>query len=905
MTLQPGQMLSHYRLVEKIGEGGMGVVWKADDTVLGRHVAIKVLPDNLAHDVERLARFRQEARLLASLNHPNIAAIHGLEESDGIRYLVLELVPGQTLAERIARGPLPVDEALTVCRQIAEALESAHETGIIHRDLKPANVKVTPDGKVKVLDFGLAKAFEAGHASGPIDTSLSPTLTTAGTMAGVILGTAAYMSPEQARGNPVDKRTDIWAFGCCLYEALTGKRPFQGDSATQLLARVLEREPDWEALPKETPERARILLWRCLQKNPQRRLRDIGEARFEIGETTSSSSAPFSIPGPTTSQPRLSGIGGWPGVGGALLFGSLVTALLFWNLRPPALSPPQPVRRTSINFSGTHTINWGFWAHTSLALSPDGSRLVYAAQDGARTGLIMRKMDAYSERWIPDTEGAAEPFFSPDGQWIGFFAQSKLKKVAVSGGAVIDICDASFPFGATWCLDDTIILTPVGSGPLWRVPASGGRPEKLTTLDVQNRDQEHSWPHALPDGKTVLFSIWTGGALGDNRIAALSLETGEVKVLFEGGSHPHYVSTGHLIYARGEELLARRFDLATQEVGLPVSVLKGVLAEFRWQIPQFAISESGVLVYAEGGVMSGDSSLVWVDPSGEVSPMTPEKKEYDRARISPGGDQLVYSTLGREPGLWIHDIARGSHVSLASGQTYYTDPVWSPDGEWIAFSSTLEGMINLFRNAADGTGGLQRLNPHSDVTAMASSWSPDGQVLAFGELDVSSAGDIWLVSNQQGAEPEPFLNEPSIVEWSPAFSPDGNWIAYQSDRSGRFEVYATSYPEPGREILISKGGSHRWSPPIWSPTRDEIYYLSAEQSHLMVVEIQSGEELIPGIARPLFETENFEVWDIAPDGERFIGIQHPEQSQISHLDVVFNWFEDLERLVPTESVGTN
>jgi len=569
MALQAGTKLGSYEVVAQIGAGGMGEVYRAHDTKLARDVAIKVLPEAFAHDAERLSRFQREAKMLAALNHPNIATIHGLEQSGGTSYLVMELVPGETLQERVKReGHVPVEEALGIAKQIAEALEAAHEKGIIHRDLKPANVKVTPEGKVKVLDFGLAKAF-AGDTSRE-DIGNSPTLSMAATMQGVILGTAAYMSPEQAKGKAVDKRTDIWAFGCVLYELLTGKQTFHGEDVTDILAAVVRAEPDWSLLPPSTPRKIRDLLRRCLQKDKALRLRDAGDARIEIHEA---------LTFPATAEPTVAAKGirvfGRQALIlglGALLLVAVVTGLAVWSLEP---SVQKPVTRTVIDLPPGEQLA-GLDNGPSLALSPDGTQLVYVARQGGTQQLYLRAMDSLEARPIPGTDGALEPFFSPDGKTIGFFAGGKLKKVSVSGGAALTLGDAAVSRGASWGSQGMIAFAPTITSVLHGMPDAGGTAQPLTHFE--KGENSHRWPEFLPGGKAVLLAAGTGGGFNGAQIAAYSLVTGERRNVIQGGTNPRYAASGHLIYAQEGNLMAVQFDAQRLLVkGSAVPMVEGVL----------------------------------------------------------------------------------------------------------------------------------------------------------------------------------------------------------------------------------------------------------------------------------------------------------------------------------------
>jgi len=663
-----GKTISHYKVIEKIGQGGMGEVYRAEDTSLKREVAIKVLPEQFTKDPQRLARFEREAQLLASLNHPNIAAIHSFEHADDIHFLVLELVPGDTLAERVAKGPVPVEEALEVCRQIAEGVEAAHEKGVIHRDLKPANVKVTPEGKVKILDFGLAKAFEGET---PVtDISQSPTLTEEMTRAGVILGTAAYMSPEQAKGKPVDKRADIFAFGAVLYELLTGKRAFGGETITETIAAVLKSEPVWERLPKNTPRRIKELLGRCLRKDPHERLHDIADVRIDVTEAFTEPFATLGVERRRAQLPLRRTL--WAGLVG-LLFGTFLTGLLFWNLRPDPT--PHSVRRLAVSMSPNEELT--NLDYPAIALSPNGSHLVYVANDQ----LNLRVMDRGETTPIPGTQGGYGPFFSPNGQWVGFFSEGKLKKVSIGGGLPKTLSDAPFPRGGSWGPNDNIVFAPNNATGLYRVSANGGTPELFTILDPET-EEGHRWPDLLPGGRAVLFSV------KDQQVVVHSLETGERRIVAQGGGHARYIPTGHLVYAEEGTLLAVPFDLERLEAkGTPTSVIRGVVQSD--SVAQFSFSELGEIVYVAGDVVEeAQHRLVWVDRQGKIEPLPLEHGPYSNPRLSPEGQRLAVERGGisSQADVWIHNLVDGTFGRLTfEGRNRF--PTWAPDGKSLTFQS--------------------------------------------------------------------------------------------------------------------------------------------------------------------------------------------------------------------------
>jgi serine/threonine protein kinase/Tol biopolymer transport system component len=890
MGLSTGTQLGPYEILSAIGAGGMGEVYRAHDTKLGRDVAIKVLPEAFAHDPERLSRFQREAKMLASLNHPNIAAIYGLEEDAIKSYLVMELVPGETLQERIRReGPVPVEEALSIARQIAEALEVAHEKGIVHRDLKPANVKVTPEGKVKVLDFGLAKAF-AGDTAGS-DPATSPTLSVAATMQGMILGTAAYMSPEQARGKAVDKRTDIWAFGCVLYELLTGKQTFQGEAVTEILAAVLKGEPDWQTLPRSTPTKIRDLLRRCLQKDMNRRVRDAGDVRIEIEEALAAPASSESI-SPATSVLA-------PGRRmlilslGMLLLGAVVTGLAVWNLKPSPSPPPRPVSRTVIALPpGQQLAVAGLGSGgLALALTPDGTHLAYVAAQGGTQQLYLRALDSLEAKPIPGTEGAVNPFFSPDGQWLGFFAGGKLKKVSVNGGAALTLGDAVNPGGASWGSQGMIAFSPTSVGVLQQVPDAGGAPQPLTRFE--KGELAHRWPEFLPGGQAVLFA---GGFFGGSKIAVHAIGKGDRHDLVQGGTSPHYATSGHLVYLQAGNLMAVPFDPERLAVtGSAIPAVEGVLQSPFSGAAQYSFSSTGTLVYVPGDNQSGQSKLVWVNRNGAEQPLAAPVRVYLHPRLSPDGRRVAVAITEQDAQVWLYDL-RENWTRLTFGGNNTLFPAWTPDGKRIAFSSAKDGPNNLFWQLADGSGGLERLTT-SEYLQAPNSWSPDGQLLAFIEVNPTTGRDIWVL-RLGDRKAQPFLRTP-FNETAPRFSPDGRWLAYVSDESGRNEIYVQSYPGPGGQRLISTEGG---TEPLWNQNGRELFYRSGNK--MMAVEVTTQPSFSAGTPKALFEgpyqpSPVLNNYDVSPDGQRFLMLKPSEQAASpTQINVVLNWFEELKQKVP-------
>ncbi|MGI8785568.1 MAG: protein kinase domain-containing protein [Acidobacteriota bacterium] len=904
MALAVGKRLCSYQIEAPLGAGGMGEVYRARDTKLGRDVAIKVLPEAFTVNPERLARFEREARLLASLNHSNIGSIYGLEESDGQLFLVLELIDGQTLADWIgtaaprrkaaSAGSVwseseEVQQALTICRQIAEALEAAHERGVIHRDLKPANVKITPDGKVKVLDFGLAKTFVSEEASP--DLSASPTVALHSLGEGVILGTAAYMSPEQARGKSLDKRTDIWAFGCVLYETLSGRKPFAGETISDTLAALLREDPDWRALPPETPAKIRDLLRRCLQKDPRQRLHDIADARIEIDEAL----ATFSLPAPEAAPARMPAARSNPAI--PWLICLLLTIIAAWAVWNNLREPRQAARRTAwvtLTLPPKTTVALG--RGSAVAVSPDGLHVVYSASSGGRTQLYSRSLDRLESTPLGGTDGASNPFFSPDGQWIGFFAGGKLMKVSILGARPVTICDAPVPRGEAWGPDNMIVFSPTGIAGLSRVSSDGGTPQPLTTLN--EGELSHRWPQFLPGGKAVLFTIWNDTGFDGGSIAVHILETGERRLLLRGGSFARYVPTmsepeglGHLVYARAEGLLAAPFDLKQLKLtGPAVSVIEGLMTNLSGGA-HFSLSSEGLLGYLPGVIGEADRTVLWVDRKGDVQTLAQIRGMSRFYRLSPDGRRLARNnTEGPHRDVWIYEIDRGISNRLTFGGDNIV-PLWTPDGKRVTFSSGLPTK-NLFWKSADGSGSEERLTT-SVNTQYAGSWSPDGKTLVYTENDPSTGSDIWILPIEGERKPRPFLRT-QFSEGNAALSPDGRWLAYQSNEAGRFDIYVQPFPGGGRKVQVSSDGG---TAPLWPRGGGEIFYRSDDK--MMAVAVTLQPDFRAEKPRVLFEARLDGALDVSADGRRFVALKPIEQeSAPTQLNLVMNWFEELKRRVP-------
>ena len=882
----------------------MGEVFRARDSKLGRDVAIKTLPEVFMADPERLARFEREARLLASLNHPHIGAIYGVEEFDGVRGLVLELIEGVTLAERLATSQVPVAEALAMARQVAEALDAAQDRGVIHRDLKPANIKVTPAGTVKVLDFGLAKAIAGADAD--VDLSASPTATGHGTREGVILGTAAYMSPEQARGRPLDKRTDIWSFGCVLYELLTGRRAFKGDNLSDTIGAILRDAPDWRALPRDTPALVRRLLRRCLEKDPARRLRDIGDASLEIAEALATPALETAdAAGQAAAAPRVMEWATWTA---AVVLAAVITGVGVWWVVRPAATTPLNVLRLSMVVPGFET------GASGLAVSRDGTKLVYrgyreGGDSAGRSPLLLRALDAVDPQPISGTEGATQPFFSPDGEWIGFFVpktiagstarEAQLKKVATRGGPPVVLADA-VALGGSWGSDNTIAFsraTANGVG-LFKVSASGGTPEPLTTPQAE-KGERHAWPDHLPGGKAIVFSITDQPTFNEGRIAVLSLETGRHHTVVEQGYHARFLTTGHLAYLLNGDLMTMLFDGARlAATGPPTRSEKAVSAESVSGDAGFGVSADGLLAYAMDEEGPGRRTLSWVTREGIRTPLLIEPGDFAYPRIAPDGLRLAVD-ITRD--IWVIDLERSTRTRITSRDRGLEPPpgfmTWTPDGRHLTFNRRIDAPTTTIEWIDPSGSEKSTVLVRQPQFVAGPAWSPDGKVLAYFQFHPVTQRDLWVLEPGNDRQPRPFLVTPAN-ERGPRFSPDGRWIAYVSDASGRDEVFMNAYPGPSGAIPVSTGGGRE---PVWSRDGRELFYRQGDRVMTVAVDaaanpsLRSPRLLFEGPYQndPLVGLPNY---DVAPDG-RFIMVSDP-RATITRLTIVQNWFEDLKRRVP-------
>jgi serine/threonine-protein kinase len=917
MALTAGTRVGDYEIITALGAGGMGEVYRARDPKLQRDVAIKVLPASFALDPDRLARFQREAQVLASLNHPNIAHVHGLEQSGGLNALVMELVEGEDLLQRISRGPIPLDDALPLARQIAEALEAAHEQGIIHRDLKPANIKVRPDGAVKVLDFGLAKAMEPafaqGASAGQAGVSISPTITTpAMTKAGTILGTAAYMSPEQARGKAVDRRADIWAFGCVVYEMLTGGRAFDGDGVSDTLARVIEREPEWTRLPPALSPTLRAYLKRCLHKDPKQRVQAIGDVRLAL-------EGGFETVVPQTAAPAV--VTRWRPVvlasAAALIAGGAIIGTLVWVAMRHADLVPPVVSRLHVSLIGTATLTIN-GNDRDLAITPDGSRIVYVGNNG--TQLFVRELGAL-EPVAVFTGAPRGPFVSPDGQWIGFWEDLALMRVEITGGPAITVArlEGNGPRGATWGPDETIVAaTYGGTTGLRRVAVAGGTTMVLTRPDRAQGEVDHLWPEMLPGGRAVLFTITSvSGGLAAAQVAVLDLQTGVRRVLVRGGSHAHYVAnglgspkhgerdSGHLVYAAAGVLRAVPFDLTRLEVrGAPVPVVPDVVTTPFGSVDA-VVAGNGTLAYVPGGggVARAERTLVWVDRQGRETAIVAPSHAYAFPRLAPDGTRVAVYSQDQELDLWIWDLARARLTRATFDSALDAFPVWTPDSRRLVFSSARSGTRNLFWQAADGTGGAERLTQspnQQDPTAV----SPDGRRLIFTEVNPKTGNDVMQMMLDESRQVTPLVSS-TFNEKNGIISPDGRWLAYEANVSGRFEIWVRPFPDvtSGQWQVTTAGGTR----PLWARSGKELFYV-AQTGALMRVGVEPGPSWAATPPSLLVKEGYFTIqggfparsFDVAPDGQRFLMIKQSGDASIAppNIIVVQHWVEELKRLVP-------
>jgi serine/threonine-protein kinase len=912
--VEAGTTIGGYRILSPLGAGGMGEVWRAEDQKLGREVALKVLPDEFASDPQRLERFEREARILANLNHQNIATLYGLETvetapgsdssleprapspdsspkpqaSSPVTFLAMELVEGEDLSDRIQRGPIPVSEAIPIVLQIAEALEAAHEQGIVHRDLKPANIKLRSDGTVKVLDFGLAKTWESD--AGDSSLSLSPTVTHA-TAAGVILGTAAYMSPEQARGQQVDRRADIWAFGVVLWEMLTGRKLFEGDTVSDVLASVLKDAPDLQAVPATTPPAIRRLLARCLDKDPKNRLQWIGDARLDLMDARDTEPGEIE-PMKAAHRPRRFSWLPW------ILAAAAVVAAIALILKPaPVLE--RPLTRFTLGLDDESRLS--FIDQPVLAISPDGRTLAMTGTDAAavRDTIMIRRLDNNEVVRLEGSEGTGEMFFSPDGEAIAFFADGKLKRVAVGGGSVLTLADAPNPRGGVWLSDGTILFVPEYATGLWRVRDSGGRPEVVLDVDSERGERTYRFPHATRDGELVLFTV---GALespnnyDEASIKVHSLTTGETRTIIGRSNMARFACRDLIVFARAGDLFAVSFDPdALETVGEAVPVIEDVGGDPSSGAGYFTVAANGNLAWLSGAVTAADALLTVVDSSGEATRLPLEPSGFFQPRFSPDGSRLAMTIgegySGVSGDVWIYSFdSRSLNRLTFNGNELY--PLWSPDGRRVA-SLSYESGAEIVARAADGTGSVETFTATSDVAMFPESFSPDGETISYTTIGPTS--DIFLAT--RGQEPRLFEARAS----GGVISPDGRWIAYGSPGAGQASVYVRPVEGDGKWQISPGLGNY----PRWSGDGRTLYYINIEtpQRPLMAVDVLPGESFRFSSPRVVLEnlggafvtsTAPAVNWDVSPSGDRFVFVEFERRAQAAvQVEIALNWVQNL------------
>jgi serine/threonine protein kinase/Tol biopolymer transport system component len=904
-----GKRISHYEIVEQIGAGGMGVVYRAKDSRLNRDVAIKILPAYFASDDQLHRRFEREARAISALSHAHICAIYDIGHQDGINFLVLEYCEGDSLASRLAKGAVPMDRVLRYAIEIAGGLDHAHRHAIVHRDLKPANIILTKSG-AKLLDFGLAK-FQPPGTRGRVLVSSAPTESAELTGKGTIIGTLQYMAPEQLEGKEADARTDIFALGAVIYEMTTGRRAFKGENQASLIAAILNTDPGpMSELQPVVPSALERVVKTCLAKDPDERWQTAHDLMLElkwIADAASESQEAVSVTTKRTQRERLWWVAG-------LFVTALVAGVTVWLLA----RAPAPIARPFARFALELPANLRLAKdeRPTIALSPDGTSLVYVLTNGTNKQLYVRRLDQLESTPIPGSEGASGPFYSPDGQWVGFYASGKLKKVSLLGGTPLVICGGMPPVmhGASWGADDTIFYSPAHSWGIFRISASGGDSETVTEPDASKGELGHYWPQVLPGGKAILFTIGTKENFDDSRIVVQSLETGERKLLIDRGTDGRYLPTGHLVYARAGALLAVSFDLSRLKVeGVPVPVVEGVKVDSRSGAANFSFSNAGALLFVSGKSDAYEQELVWVDRRGQARPVMPARHAFSTPGLSPDGQRLAICIKGVTQNICVYDLKSGILTKMSFDQDW--GPVWTPpDGSRIVYTSAKVRMPPAIAwRPADGSGEEEQLVAGA-LPVFTGSLSPDGKVLAytevFDEISVKDFGDrrstgidIWLLRLDGERKPESFLDT-RFDEFGPEVSPDGRWLAYVSNESGRNEVYVTTFPSRGPKRLVSTAGG---TSPRWARNWKELFYRNGNK--MMAVGVSLQPKFNASAARILFEGEYEEEgqsdsprnYDVTPDGQRFVLIKPPEEpSTPSRLIVALEWFGDLKRRVPVK-----
>jgi Tol biopolymer transport system component len=909
VALTSGTRLGPYEILAPLGAGGMGEVYRARDTRLERTVAIKILPPHLSNDTTLRQRFEREAKAISSLNHPHICVLHDVGNQDGTQFLVMECVEGETLAKRLEKGPLPLEQVLKYGTQIADGLDKAHRNGVVHRDLKPANVMLTASG-VKLLDFGLAKAAVPLAAGATL--TAAATRTTSVTQQGTIVGTFQYMSPEQVEGNEVDARSDIFSFGSVLYEMVTGRRAFPGKSNLSVASAVLEKDPEpISTLRPLTPPALDRAVRRCLAKDPEDRWQTARDLLLEL-KWIAEGGSQAGVPVPLVSHRKMRERLAWAA---AALFALIAIAFAIgFVLHTP--KPPQPMRLSAeIGADASPVTGFG----PGAILSPEGNRLAFVAVGSdQKRRIYVRSLDQLQATVLSGTENARNHFFSPDGQWLGFFADGKLKKISVQGGAAATLCDAPDDRGGSWGEDGTIVFTPSFGAPLSKVSSAGGTPQLMPPLDMQLGELTHRWPQMLPGGKSVLFTSSTlTGFYEDADIVLYSMASGQRKTLYHGGFHARYLPTGHLVYMHEGTLFAVPFDLKRQEVtGQPAPILDGIVTNTATGGAQFSFSDSGNLVYVAGSNVVTNVSVYWMDRQGKFVPLRKIPGAYVSPAISPDGKRLALQIRdGKRADIWVNEWEHDTLTRLTFGGERNASPVWTPDGQRITYSSLEKrGVTTLYWKRADGAGDAQHLT-ESKNSKYPGSWRPDGKVLAFTQLNPITSSDIMMLpiegnekSGWKTGEPKPFLDGP-FNENDPAFSPDGRWLAYSSDESGNSEVYVRPFPGPGGKWQVSNGGGLL---PRWSRRSKEFFYRTTDSKIMFATYTASGDS---------FHSDKPQLWssgqftsrggssnfDVHPDGKRFVVLKDSavlkdsvagEAKTVNKVNIILNFFDEIRHKVP-------
>jgi serine/threonine-protein kinase len=895
-----GKTVSHYKILEKLGEGGMGVVYKAEDTKLKRTVALKFLTPQALGGEEEKSRFVHEAQAAASLNHPNICTVYEIDESEGQTFIAMEYVDGRSLKAKIESGPLKLSEATDIAVRIAQGLKEAHERGIVHRDIKPANIMLTGTGEPKIMDFGLAKSRDRTQV----------------TKAGTTLGTVAYMSPEQARGERVDRRTDIWSLGVLLYEMISGRLPFKGDYEPAVVYSILNEEPEpLTAVRTGVPVELERVTAKLLAKDSAARYQHVDEVPVDLGRIDLSGSS-ISMLGASTPGGNAAGASADPAagrrrvapegtyarsrvvpwslalvlMGAAAIVGGLTVGFLMRT--PPARE--HPPARFAMTFPETVPLDLEY---PVVCVSPDGRRLIYVGDTGPTTQLFLRELDDISVKALPGTKDADEAFFSPDGNWIGFFAGGELKKLYLDGGKPITLCKAQEGAGGSWGPDDTIFFSPAWSEGIWSISAEGGDPVEVTMPGQGSEGYGHWWPEVLPGGDAVLFTKWNT-TINDSEVALLSRKTGDWRTLVKGGTYGRYSPTGHLLYAQSGALVAVPFDPEKLEVGRErVPVLEDLKHDPSSGHAAYSLSCNGVLAYVPGSEWLAQRRLVWVDREGETAPLPLSPGAYQEPRLSPDGLRLAFSkTEGGVTNLWMYEFSSGAARQLTF-DSYNVGPVWTPDGEGLTFTSSRLGPYSIFQMPSDRSAPEEVLIAES-IDRAAMCWGPEGEVLLFTAIDPNTGTDIWCFSTKGENGARPLLTE-DFDEYDPVFHPKGKWFAYASNESGRREVSVRPFPGLGAAIPISTGGGRN---PLWSRDGGELFYHDGDR--VMAVEVETEPEFSAGPPRVLFRGEYYVErsvgagYDVSADG-RFLMVENPEGEASDRLVVHLNWFEELNRLCPS------